>query len=190
MADTELACFPTPGAPKVFREENTVFILDDLDAVPLYYLKKHMRDIIKTMASIDHINIVIDSTGGSPCVIYDFLKAFPLPVHGYVEGYCCSGATTLLLGCTERYMAPSSLLLIHGYRGEAEDDSGKEGALKNEYISTVNMNNTLRRIYKKETKIPTKDLEAMMVGDEIYLSAEQCLKWKIIDGIQAFTGAD
>lgn len=171
---------------KVYKEDNTVFFLDDLDPESLYLLRKYLREINRE-GHYDHANIVIDSMGGSPCAIYDFLVEYPLELHGYVDGYCCSGATTILLGCQKRFMASSSLLLIHSYQGPGEDYV-KEGSLRDEHNNIVKQNDTLRRIYKKETRIPQKELDALMSDREKFLTAQECKKWKVIDEIKAFVG--
>lgn len=175
-----------PMPRKVYREENTIFFYDELDVESLYIMKKHMREILRDRR-YDHVNIVLDSFGGLPCAVYDFLKAYPLRKIGFVEGYCCSGATTILLGCDEKYMAPSSLVLIHSYQGPGEEHV-KEGSARDDHLNTVKQNDTLRRIYKKETRIPPKELETFMSDRERFLNAEECLRWKIIDGVRVFVG--
>jgi ATP-dependent protease ClpP protease subunit len=170
----------------VYRDKNTVFFYDELNPESIYTLEKHMRDIYES-SRVDHIDLVIDSGGGSPCAVYDFLKAFPIPVHGYVKGYCCSGATTILLGCSKRYMAPSSLLLIHSYQGPG-DDWEREGSIRDNYNNIMRMNATLKSIYHKETRIPIKQLDALLSDRERYLTASECMKWKIIHGIASYVG--
>jgi len=171
----------------VYRDKNTIFFYDELNPDTIYNLERHMRDIYEGTRGADHINLVIDSGGGSHGAIYDFLKAFPLPIHGYVKGYCCSGATVMFLGCMKRFMAPSSLMLIHSYQGPGADWE-KEGSINDEYNNILRMNETLRRVYRAETKIPPKELDDLIKDRERYLTAEECMKWKIIHEIAPYVG--
>ena len=173
----------------IHREDNNIFFNSELNTYSIYTLEKHLRDIYKT-SRIKTVNIIIDSYGGHPCSIYDFLKSYPLETVGYVNGYCCSGATTILLGCTKRYMSPSSLMLIHSHQGQM-DEWIKLGSIEDEYKNISKQNEVvLRRIYKKETRIPSKELDNLLRDRERYLTADECKRWKIIDGICTFTGVE
>jgi ATP-dependent protease ClpP protease subunit len=171
---------------KVYREDNSIYFYDDCDVETAYVLEKHMRAIYQDRKNTN-INIVIDSQGGHLCGMYDFIKAFPLSVFGWVRGYCCSAATTLLLGCEKRYMSPTSFLLIHGFHGYSGDDNN-EGVIRDEHDNTIKQNNVLRTLYKKETKIPHKELEELIKNRDRFLLANECKKWGIIDDIATFTG--
>lgn len=84
-------------------------------------------------------------------------------------------------------MSPSSLVLIHSFQGPG-DNYVKEGSLRDEHDNIVKQNNILRSIYKKETKIPPKELDALLKDRERFLTAQECKKWKIIDEIATFVG--
>lgn len=183
----EMALIPQmPPSRKVYREDNTVFFYDDFDVESVYLFEKHMRDIYQSRKVL-YVNVVIDSFGGHLCGVYDFLKSFPLPTVGWIRGYCCSAASTMLLGCTRKIMSPSSLMLIHSFQGPG-DDYVREGSLRDEHDNIVKQNNILRSIYKKETKIPPKELDALLKDRERFLTAQECKKWKIIDEIATFVG--
>jgi ATP-dependent protease ClpP protease subunit len=171
---------------KIYREGNNIFFYDNCDVETAYLLEKNMREIYQDRKEKE-INIVIDSQGGHLCGMYDFLKAFPLPVIGWVQGYCCSAATTVLLGCRKRNMSPSSFLLIHGYHGEEEGDIN-EGDIQDSYRNIIRQNKILRAIYTKETKIPPKELDLLIRDRDQFLTAQECKKWKIIDEIATFVG--
>lgn len=185
--DDELPVLPGASpARKVYKENNTIFFYEDFDVESVYLFEKHLRDIYQNSRA-PYVNIVIDSYGGHLCGVYDFIKAFPLPTVGWVKGYCCSAASTMLLACTKKFMAPSSLMLIHSFQGPGEEYV-REGSLRDEHDNIVKQNNILRSIYKKETKIPQKELDALLKDRERFLTPQECKKWRIIDGIAIFTG--
>jgi ATP-dependent Clp protease, protease subunit len=188
ISDEDFISFPMDNRKNIYREDNSIFFYDDCSVETAYLLEKHMRDIYNTSRE-KYINIVIDSFGGDLCSMYDIIRAFPLPTIGWVRGYCCSAATSILLACNKRFMAPSSLLLIHSFQGQGEDYV-KEGSLRDEHDNIVKQNDLLRRIYKERAKIPPKELEGLLKDRERFLTAEECMRWKIIDGINTFTGVE
>jgi ATP-dependent protease ClpP protease subunit len=180
----EVMSMAFPGVPpqvKVYRENNNIYFYDEMNPETVYYMEKFMREIRDTSRA-PYINLLIDSFGGHPCSSYDYIKNFEVPVLGFVRGYCCSGATTLLLACAKKFMAPSSLMLIHSYQGPG-DDWQKQGTIKDDLENITRQNNLLKKIYKENTKIPPKLLDELLNDRERFLTAEECLKYKIIDAI-------
>ena len=93
------------------------------------------------------------------------------------QGSCCSAATFMLLGGSERRMGINAQILIHQistgeFWGNYED-------LKDEMKSCTKFMKAIKDIYMKKTKIPEKKFKKLMKKD-IYLPSAKCLKYKIV----------
>ena len=128
-----------------------------------------------------YINLHICSEGGdifSGLSAMDNIYANPVWVNTIAEGCCASAATFLLLGGHSKYVSPHSYILIHQISNEFW---GKYEELKDELKSCKKFMKMIRTIYEKYTNIPKVKLDNMMKRD-IYLSAKQAKKYRIVDG--------
>jgi len=174
-----------PG-PKVYRDNNVIYFLDDMDSDSVYALEKHLNDIIENSRFASSVNIVIDSLGGHTSGVYDIVKNYPLPITTWVRGYCCSAATVLFLAGTKRYISPTSLFLIHSARTTAFQEFRESEATDMQEMMAKHNEVLLMNIYKKETKIPKKMLE-QIPHKELWLTPEQCVEYKIANAIKTFS---
>lgn len=173
-----------PNFPKVYKDDNTIYFLDEMDRESIYYLEKYMNELLLNRM-VDHINIVIDSYGGNTCGVYDIIKGFPLTVNTWVRGYCCSAATVMFLAGKNRYISPTSMFLMHSMHGFVSQEI-KEGDAIDMHESFEKENEiTFRKIYKKETKIP-KNLMDQLARKEVWLTPEQCVTYKIAHEIKTY----
>jgi len=173
----------------VYREENTIFFYDELDRVSIYALQRLMIEIYAERQH-EELNIVIDSWGGHPSSIYNFIKEYPLEVNTYVMGFCCSGATLLHLAGDKRYISPTGLYLIHSHQGYIEEFQ-KEGNAEDNAHDIKTMNDiVLRQIYEIETKIPKKVLDDKLKYEDKFFTPKECLQYKIVDEIKSFSIGD
>jgi ATP-dependent Clp protease, protease subunit len=164
---------------------NTIHFYDEIDRGSVFELKKIVTSIIQDRFPTE-INIIINSMGGMGTGFYDYLKACPLPIFTYIEGYCCSAATLLFLAGKERYISPTSLLMIHSFSSGPKDEWVNEGGASDFNDKMKKHNQFLvETIYKKETKLP-KEIISAIPYKEIWLTPSECVKYKIANGIDTY----
>jgi ATP-dependent protease ClpP protease subunit len=182
--------------PNLVRRGNCVYFHCDCTERSLLQLRLHLLDIRDGILSGSNMKkdedfaiIDINSGGGEPHDLYSFIKTLGIPVITFVSGICASAATLIFLGGTCRIMSATSLFMIHSARGMPDVLVLKEGSSAEEAEKFKKLNDTmLRKVYKKETKIPAKLLNDMLSHREILLDAEECLTYKIIDSIGCNNG--
>ena len=107
------------------------------------------------------------------------LETARVKVVTIAQGSCCSAATFVLLGGSERRMGRNAYVLIHQLSTEMW---GNFQELKHELKSTDKFMKMLKKMYLSKTEIPEKKFKRLMRKD-IYLSPEACLKYKIVDAV-------
>lgn len=128
------------------------------------------------------INIRICSDGGdvhAGMSAMDTLKNSKVHVNTHVEGVCCSAGTFILLGGARRYMGKHAFVLIHQL---SSGFVGKYVELRDEMRTCKKIMKTAKKLYKTETNIPRDVLKDMMARD-IYIDAEECLKYGVVHEI-------
>ena len=129
------------------------------------------------------IKLYIRSNGGEVYAGFsamDHINAMKVPVHTIADGFCASAATFILLAGKKRYATPNSHILIHqissgGFWGKYDD-------LKDDLKHCNSLMDQLKTLYSTKCEIPEKKLGKLMKRD-IYLSAEKCLEYKVIQKI-------
>jgi ATP-dependent Clp protease protease subunit len=151
-----------------------ISLLKELENNALYcFILNGVKPIIKL-----HIN----SDGGSlldSLAISDTIRSMKADVYTYIEGACMSGATLISIVGTKRFITPNSKVLIHQLSAGTE---GKSEDIKDFSKNCVDLMDTVKKVYLKHTKFSKKDLD-YIVTREIYLDADACLKYKIVDKI-------
>ena len=149
--------------------------------------KKLEIDLLKKKAELvgyePQIRVHIMSEGG--CIfagmnMMNVLESSRVKVITIAQGSCCSAATFMLLGGSERRMGKNAYILIHQISTEMW---GNFQELKHELKSTDKFMKKLKEMYLKKTKIPENVLKKLMKKD-IYLSPKHCLKYKIVDALE------
>jgi len=128
------------------------------------------------------VRVHIHSDGGSffsGMSAMDAMRRSKLHITTVADGTCCSAATFLLLGGDERRMGRHSHILIHQI---STGFFGKFRELKDELDTCKKLMKMLKKLYKTETSIPKDVLKDLMKRD-IYLDAEECLKYRIVGGL-------
>ena len=128
------------------------------------------------------IRVHIMSEGGdmfSGLALKNLLEKTRVKVITIAQGACCSAATFMFLGGSERRMGENAYLLIHQLSTEFW---GKYQELKDEMKSCDKFMNALKKMYTAKTEIPEKKFKRLMKKD-LYLSASKCLKYKIAHAI-------
>jgi ATP-dependent protease ClpP protease subunit len=148
--------------------------------------KKLEIDLLKKKAELvgyePQIRVHVMSEGGdifSGLNIMNVLERSRVRVVTIAQGSCCSAATFILLGGSERRMGQNAYVLIHQISTEFW---GNFQELKNEMKSTEKFMKMLKKMYLTKTRIPDKKFKKLMKKD-LYLSPDKCLKYKIVDAV-------
>ena len=170
---------------------NQIFFYDDVTRQSIYNLNRQLDATAKSIQLLKiHYNLqvtptiefYVNSEGGeifSAFSAVDRITSSPIPIHSYVEGLCASAATLLTVCAHKRYIRQNGFMLIHQLSGgvwgsfETVQEESKNMELLMKYI---------KRIYLKYTKIPENDLVEILKHDT-YLSADECLKYGLVDEI-------
>ena len=149
--------------------------------------KKLEIDMLKKKAELigyePQIRVHVMSDGGdvfSGLNMMNVLERSRVKVITIAQGACCSAATFVVLGGSERRMGRNAYFLIHQMSTEFW---GNYQELKNEMKSTEKFMKMLKKMYLSKTNIPERKFKRLMKKD-IYLSPEKCLKYKIVSELE------
>jgi|TARA_X000001036_G_scaffold354098_1_gene335595 ATP-dependent protease ClpP protease subunit len=149
--------------------------------------KKLEIELLKKMAELvgyePMIRVHIMSEGGDVYAglnMMNVLERSRVKVVTIAQGACCSAATFVLLGGSERRMGRNAYLLIHQISTEMW---GSFNDLKHELKSTDKLMKMLKDMYLSKTKIPEAKFKSLMKKD-IYLPPDKCLKYGIVSEIE------
>lgn len=147
----------------------------------------NVQSVLETGMLDEPIILHINSPGGhahSGLALYDFIKTIKIPTVGVIEGFCASAATLLLLACKIRTMSPSSTFLMHQCSYSA---MGQHSYMKDRTNSAEKLMQTLRKIYREETKIGEGKSEVErdaiiqnLLEHDIELTIDECRKMGIV----------
>jgi|TARA_B100001142_G_scaffold29953_1_gene26618 ATP-dependent protease ClpP protease subunit len=154
--------------------------LDFLEA-----FKKLETDLLKKSIDLPGytptIRVHIHSDGGD---VFSGLNAMNTLTNSRVkvitiaEGTCCSAATFILLGGSDRRMGRHAFILIHQL---SSGFFGKYQEMKDEMKSCKKIMRTIKDLYRSETSIPKEKLDEFMRKD-VYLNYDECLSYGIVHG--------
>ena len=149
--------------------------------------KKLEIDLLKKKAELfgyePIIRVHIMSDGGdifAGMTLMNTLESSRVKVVTIAQGSCCSAATFMLLGGSERKMGRNAYVLIHQISTEMW---GNFQELKHELKSTDKFMKMLKKMYLEKTNIPEKMLKKLMKKD-IYLNPHDCLKYGIVHALE------
>lgn len=128
------------------------------------------------------IHLYINSFGGSIFSGFsamDALIASKLPVITIVDGVCASAATFLSVVGTKRYITSHSYMLIHQL---SSFHWGKYEEFKDNMKNLEKFMALIKGVYGKYTSMPEEKLEEILKHD-IFLDAQECLEFKLVDEI-------
>jgi ATP-dependent protease ClpP protease subunit len=154
--------------------ENTLEFVEAFKKLEIHLLKQQ-ADLI---GYEPQIRVHIMSGGGdvySGFALKNILERSRVKVITIAQGACCSAATFMFLGGSERRIGSNAYLLIHQisteFWGEYKD-------LQHEMKNCDKLMKDLKKMYMEKTEIPDKKFKKLMKKD-LYLSASKCLKYKI-----------
>lgn len=152
-------------------------ILVELDA-KLQNLKNTLGDEYKPV-----IHLHINTPGGeiySAFSTVDTLLNTKSEVYTYADGLVASAGTLISSVGKRRYVGKHAHMLIHQLSSEIY---GTFADLQAGMDSATMLMKILKEFYKKNTKVPMKKLDELMTKD-IYLTADECLSYGIVDEIR------
>ena len=158
--------------------ENTLEFVEAFKKLEIHLLKQQ-ADLI---GYEPQIRVHIMSGGGdvySGFALKNILEKSRVKVVTIAQGSCCSAATFMFLGGSERRMGQNAYLLIHQISTEIW---GEYKDLKNEMKNCEKLMKNLKTMYMEKTEIPEKKFKKLMKKD-LYLSASKCLKYKIAHAV-------
>jgi ATP-dependent Clp endopeptidase proteolytic subunit ClpP len=171
--------------------ENKILFYSDIDSSSIVELNKLLIEVdiklqnTKNTLGDDYnpvCHLHINSNGGeifSAFAAVDTIRQMKSKVYTYVEGAVASAGTLLSLAGDKRYMGKYSHLLIHQLSGGMY---GKFNEMEDEIYNCTALMKLLKTFYKEKTKMPMKKLEEILTKD-IWLSADECLQYGIVDQI-------
>jgi ATP-dependent Clp protease protease subunit len=128
------------------------------------------------------IHLHLNTFGGSIFAAFstvDTIRRLKSKVYTHIDGSVASAGTLISAIGSKRYMGQHAHLLIHQLSSGVY---GKFSEMEDEIFNCTNLMKLLKDFYKKNTKLPMKKLDELLKRD-IWLNAEECLQYGIVDEI-------
>lgn len=128
------------------------------------------------------IHLRINSYGGdifAGLSTVDTIRSLKSKVYTYVEGAAASAATLISLAGAKRFIGKNSFMLIHQLSAMC---AGTFERLEDEHENNKRIMASIKSLYKQYTKIPMKELDAMLKHD-IWFDSATCLKYGLVDEV-------
>lgn len=132
------------------------------------------------------LNLVINSQGGdmnSAYAIIDIIESSNIPVRTIGLGQIASAGLMIFLAgqAGERVLTPNTSIMSHQYGWGSAGKHHELIAIQKEFDLTFQR---MLNHYKKHTKLSIPDIKKYLLpSEDVYLSAEEALKYKICDRI-------
>lgn len=183
------AFFPPFG--ELFSEENRLYFFKEVNTESILGLNLQLQKMTNMLMGRAFnlsqepapIYLHINSNGGdimSAMSAVDHVRKNKIPVISVVDGVCCSAATFISVVAHKRLMYENSFMLIHQISSDGW--GGTYSQLEEEYNNCNLFMESIKDLYKKYTRIPTKQLNEILKKD-LYLDAKTALKYGLIDEI-------
>jgi len=128
------------------------------------------------------INLHIQSGGGMlmpTFYVCDVIHNLDTPVHIYIDGFVASAASLIAVSGAKRYMTQHSFMLIHQLQSQS---SGRLNEMKDEITNLDFFMRNAKDIYYQNSNISKEILEKLLL-DELWIDAQECLHYDLIDEI-------
>lgn len=171
--------------------ENTIYFYDDVSDESILDLNRILREVDLKLQNTKNvlgdsftpiIHLRMRTNGGevyAGLATLDIIPTLKSKVYTYVDGCVASAGTLISVSGNRRFMGRHAHLLIHQL---SSDMYGKFSEMEDTMEVCTNLMKCFKSIYKEYTKIPMKKLDELFKRD-IYLSAQECLDYGIIDEI-------
>ncbi|WP_432279734.1 ClpP-like prohead protease/major capsid protein fusion protein [Providencia vermicola] len=136
--------------------------------------RRFTEDLI-SLGNINHINLHIHSPGGEVfegIAIYNQLKNHNATITVYIDGLAASMASVIAMVGTEIIMPTNAMMMIHKPWGVSWGDAND----MRDYADLLDkVENVLIPAYMEKTGKTKEEIEAML-GEETWLTAEECVE--------------
>lgn len=168
------------------KDKAVLNIYGDITSYPWGERDVSAYNLVQELEKInaDVIEVYINSYGGEcseGIAIYNALKRHKAKIKTYVDGFACSIASVIAMAGDERYMYPTSLLMIHNawtYTGGNANDLRKEA----DTLETITESSI--KAYESVAKISRDEIKSLMDA-ETWLTANEALEKGFITDILA-----
>lgn len=137
--------------------------------------------------SQEPITIFINSPGGdvtAGLAIIDIMNTIPCPIITVISGEACSMGSIISICGDTRLMTKHSYWMMHPMRGGVYDNM----TTCNDRIKFMDiLAKDLVEIYKNKTKLPKALIKKYEENGEMWLNAEDCVKYGIVDDVIPFS---
>lgn len=170
------------------KDKAVVSIYGDITSYPFDERDVSAFNLSKELEKVTAktIEVYINSYGGEVAeglAIYNALKRHKAKVKTYVDGFACSIASVIAMAGDERYMYPTSLLMIHNAWTYA---SGNSADLRKVADDLDIMTSSSIKAYKEHVNISEKEIKELL-DNETWLTADEALEKGFITKIAADT---
>jgi len=174
-----------------FINGNEIYFYGDVSLENVFALNKALSSLEKQFLMLKiqfelkqspHIKLFLNSDGGeifSAFTAADRIISSKVPIYTFAEGMVASAATIMSIVGKKRYISPSGVMLVHQLRSWC---GGTHENLKDEAKNLEMLSEKIQGYYLKYTKFSQADLDEILKHD-IYLSAEECIKYGLADQI-------
>lgn len=173
----------------ISRNHNHIYFYTDVSTESCLELNKELVHLTKELQrhSLEYdckppkIYLHINSYGGELLACFstvDYIKNSPIPIVTIIEGCAASAATLISVVAKERYMTPSSWMLIHQLRGGYW---GKYDEMEEDLGNSKKFMEKIYEIYEEHTKLDRKQLKKMLKKDE-WWDYHKCIEYGLVDG--------
>jgi len=150
--------------------------------------EKSMQRLIKEFLILDKMNkkpitLWINSPGGSTSnglALINIMRTLRSKVITIINTQACSMASQISIAGNKRYMMENGWWMAHDMSGGITGDYSEKVKCRAVFLEKHYQN--LEDVYKKYTKLTSKDLDLARRG-ELWLNAKDCLKKGIVDKI-------
>jgi ATP-dependent Clp protease, protease subunit len=170
---------------------NRLYFYSDVNKDSIYSLNRSIDEMTKHLKTVQIIyeldtppplHLHISTDGGdifaALCSV-DKIANNSIPIYTYCEGMVASAGTLLSIAGKKRFITKNSCMLVH------QLSTSVLGTYTELHQETKNLDLTmdiLKKIYLQYTKFTTDNLEELLKQD-IYLEAENCIKFGLVDEI-------
>lgn len=170
------------------KDKAVVSIYGDITSYPFDESDVSAFNLSKELEKVTAktIEVYINSYGGEVAeglAIYNALKRHKAKVKTYVDGFACSIASVIAMAGDERYMYPTSLLMIHNAWTYA---SGNSADLRKVADDLDIMTSSSIKAYKEHVNISEEEIKELL-DNETWLTADEALEKGFITKIAADT---
>jgi ATP-dependent Clp endopeptidase proteolytic subunit ClpP len=172
--------------------ENKLFFYGEIDEQSCLELNRVLIELdlklqnLRNILGDDYkpvIHLHINTPGGEIYAAFstvDTILNLKSDVYTYADGLVASAGTLISAVGDKRYCGKHAHMLIHQLSSAIY---GTFADLQAGMDSATMLMKLLKEFYKKNTKVPMKRLDELMTKD-IYLTADECLNYGIVDEIK------